>query len=45
MKNNILLAAVILLLVLETGCGKNMLQYNSNGISVRPCITINENIL
>lgn len=44
MRKNILLAIVMLLLIFETGCGKSITQYNSNGISVRPCITINEDI-
>lgn len=44
MKSNILLATVIILMFFEIGCGKSIMQYNTNGISVRPCITINQDI-
>ncbi len=44
MRKNILLGIALLLFVFQTGCEKSMAQYNSNGISVRPSITINEDV-
>lgn len=43
-KKHILMVALIALLIFETGCAKKFIQYNSNDISIRPCITINEDI-